>query len=434
MSDYNAVIAKIDRTVAIDGADNIQVGFVLGNPVIISKTMMEGTIGVFFNVDTKLSEEYCRVNNLFRDKDRNSDPTKTGFFDANCRVRAQPFMKVKSCGYFAPANSLDYTGEFALKVGSSFSELNGKHICEKYVSPATQKAINARKNKAKQKVTKSAPHFKQHTDTAQFNSNLHRVNEGDLVSIYAKRHGTSARYGFTKLSLDIPKWQQFVNKFAKIFPTEQWEYMAGTRRVNLFPEDSDKVGFHGSEQYRYDILEELKPHLEKGMTIYGEICGYANEKLIMGAHSTKGLKNKAIKKKYGDKVEYTYGCTIGEKRFHIYRITMTSEAGESIDFTHHQIEAWCKLYGFEAPYLVYPQFVYRGDKDMLVDLIDGLTEREEMLTEDFIDPTHVSEGVVVRIDNGDLSPTFLKSKSFIFKVMEGIAKEKDDYVDAEEIS
>lgn len=434
MSDYEAKVAKIDSVCAIDGADRIQVGFVLGSPVIISKEASVGDLGIFFAVDVKLSDNYCKVNNLYRHSEANADNTKTGFFDLNRRVRAQPFMKVKSCGYFAPLGSLGYTGVTEFKLGDSFGKLGGMDICEKYVSPATQKAINERKNKGKAKNTKSAPMFHQHTDTSQFTSNLHRVRKGDIVSIYAKRHGTSARYGLTKLSLDIPKWQQFVNKFINKYPTEQWEYMAGTRRVNLYPRDIDKVGFHGSEQYRYDILELLKPHLARGMTIYGEICGYANEKPIMGAHSTKGLKNKAIKKKYGESVVYKYGCESHESRFHIYRITQAGADGSTIDYSHHQIEGWCDLHGFEAPLLVHPQLVYNADKDTLVKLVEDLTEREGLLTEDFIDPTHISEGVVVRIDSGDLTPVFLKSKSFIFKVMEGIAKEQDDFVDEEEIS
>jgi hypothetical protein len=51
----------------------------------------------------------------------------------------------------------------------------------------------------------------------------------------------------------------------------------------------------------------------------------------------------------------------------------------------------------------------------------------------FLDPSHIKEGVVLRIES-DQGIQFLKHKSHIFKVLEGISKDDDQAVDIEEIS
>jgi hypothetical protein len=98
----------VTEVIEIPGADNIHVARVLGENVIVSKSVQVGYTGVFFPAETQLSEEYCKQNNLYRKAELNANPEKTGFFDENRRVRAQPFLKVKSQAYFAGIESLDY--------------------------------------------------------------------------------------------------------------------------------------------------------------------------------------------------------------------------------------------------------------------------------------------------------------------------------------
>ena len=74
--------------------------------------------------------------------------------------------------------------------------------------------------------------------------------------------------------------------------------------------------------------------------------------------------------------------------------------------------------------------VYDGNAEVLGELVERLTERPECLTEDYIDPSHISEGVVLRIDSGTFTPTFMKSKSYPFRVMEGLC----EAVDVENVS
>lgn len=432
---YKAMISKIDQVRPIEGADRIHVATVLGEQVIVSKEWNVGHVGVFFPPDTQLSEEYCKENNLFRDSSKNSDTNRKGFFDDNRRVRAQPFLGQRSEGFFAELDSLAFTGTDIrkLKIGESFDVINGHNIATKYISEKTRKAMRNASGKKKERVIET-PMFKQHVDTAQFKYEAGNIPPGSLITLQAKVHGTSARYSYSLVRENVTGWRKVVNNiFGEVFkPVESWQYLVGTRRVTLFEKDTDKEGFHGSEQYRFDVLEMLKPYLEKGMTIYGEIAGYANGKPIMAVHKTNSLKNKEFTKKYGKEVTYNYGCKEHEFRFHVYRITYTSVDGKEVDFTDMQIQSWCEARNILAPYNVCEPFIYDGSKEDLVAIVENMTERPYCLTEDYIDPSHVSEGIIVRVDSGNERPKFYKSKSYAFRVMEGIAKENE--VDIEDAS
>lgn len=434
---YEAIIAKIDKVEEIPGANSIQIGWgVLGEVVVVSKSNAVGDVGIFFPCDLQLSPDYCKYNNLYRDKEKNVNPEAKGFFDDNRKVRAQKFMKVKSDGYFAPLESLQYTGicldplREVLPLGRKFNELklhpnsSPVQICCKYVSPVNlMKSVQGTGKKGK--VKPQAPLFREHTDTDQFKYNLHKIPVGALLSFHAKVHGTSARYGHTIVRRPpVTLMQRLLDKVG-LYNGENWEFVAGTRRVLLQNEHRDKLGYNGPEAFRFKILDHLKPHLSKGMTVYGEIAGYANNSPIMGKHSTAPLNDKAYVQKYGPEMIYEYGCGPGMDRFHIYRITVTTEDGFSIDFTDAQVHAWAQQRGFFSPFEVHPPIIYDGDKDKLLALVTQLTERPGTLTEDYIDPSHISEGIVVRVDHVNTTPLFLKNKSWAFKVMEGIFKESN---------
>jgi len=435
MSNYKCIVAQISTVIPIPNADRIHTAIVLGEQVIVSKEWTVGKIGLFFPADTQLSEEFCSENNLFRHAHLNKDPSKAGFFDDNRKVRCQPFLKVRSEGFFCGLDALDYTGTTkAMPIGYAFDHIGGKLLCEKYMSEKMLAKLSSNKTQAKSKrrdntPIKSTPMFEKHVTSHQYRQNTHLIEKGDLVSFHAKVHGTSARVGYTKVKYKPVSLLDRLLAKVGLFDTERWEYIVGSRNVTI----DSSGGHHGSNQFRHDVMDKLKPFLKKGMTVYGEIAGYANGKLIMSPHKTKGLKDKKFAKKYGSEVKYTYGCNEGESRFHVYRISYTNESGIELDFTDAQIKQWCLDAGVHATFDVHQPIIFDGDVKGLNALVEYLTERPELLTEDFIDPTHLSEGIIVRVDKGTLVPKFLKSKSYAFKVAEGILKETGD-LDLEETS
>lgn len=422
-----AIVARVSKVIEIPTASNIHVAVVLGENCIVSKDVGVGYVGLLFPADTQLSEQYCFENNLNRQGTDNKNPEKTGFFDSNRRVRVQPFLKVKSTAYFASVESIAYCGEncvaqiYALPMGTVIDKVGENNICCKYISQATRDNIN-KQNRPKMAKAVLMPYFEKHVDSAQFKHSAAMIPVGALLSFHAKVHGTSHRNSFTKVMLELPKWKQMVNKIAPVFPTEEWKHVVGTRNVVL----TEKAeGFHGSEQFRFDVMESLKPYMSKGMTIYGEIAGYANGKPIMPVHAGKAAKDKKFLKKYGESVIYKYGCKEHERRFHVYRITQLTQDGVNVDFSQKQLEQWCDERGIKSTFEVAPQEVYDGDLDKLLAKVEALTERESVMSEDIIDPTHPSEGIIIRVDTGKMNPYFLKSKAYFFRTLEGLCEAVD---------
>lgn len=424
MSNNKAILTKVSETIEINGADRIHIAVVLGEHVIVSKDVGVGSVGVLFPVGVELADHYCHKNNLFRNKLANKDKEKSGFFEESRRVRAQPFLKVRSEGYFAPLESFDYLGGVGhLALGETFDELGGKLVCKKYISEASKVKLLNQSSSKKHKVG-SFPFFEKHVDSDQFKYFGHKLKKGDILSFHAKVHGTSARMSLSKKEVEIPWYKSLFNKiFGEVFPSFKWEYVVGTRNVII--SDKGKNGFHGSEGFRFDVMEIVKPHLEKGMTIFGEIAGYANGSPIMPPHFTGGLKDKSFGKKYGERMVYSYGCKQTEFRFHVYRITRMTEGGAIVDMTQKQMEKWCADRGIATTLEVHPSVVYDGDLEGLAKLVDELTERPELLCEDYICKDHISEGIIIRADGSGDKPKFFKSKSYPFKVLEGLCEEMD---------
>lgn len=418
MSNYKCIVAKIEKVVPIANASKVQVAVVLGEYTIVSKDLKVGDVGLFFPGGTQLSHEFCRYNNLYRDKNKNSDPTKGGFFEDNRKVKCQKFLGVKSEAFFCGLESLLFVGENAhldLNVGDSFETLNGWEICKKYVCEESIKTKGEQKQK-KPKV-RVVPFFKEHVDTEQFKHNLHKIRKGDVITIQSKRHGTSGRSSITLVTQPLNKFQQLVNKVKPVFrEKKEYQHVIGTRRVVLG--EGNKDGFHGSEQFRVDIAEVIHPHLSEGVTAYYEIFGWANGKPIMPAHDVTKLKDKKYTKKYGNNVVYSYGLQEGQIGYHIYRVTYTTHSGETVDLTQAQLKKWCADRDLECSLDVCEPFVYDGDQEKLKALVEELTERPDVLTEDYTDPRHISEGVIIRCDRGTNTLLFLESKSYAFRAME----------------
>lgn len=422
-----AIIAQVTEVHEIPGADRIHLARVLGESVVVSKDVGVGFIGVLFPVGVALSKEYAKKNNLFRHASMNEDQTKTGFFEESCRVRAQPFLKVKSEGYFATLESLVYTGVDLklLKLGETFDVLNGQQICTKYISKETRERI-AKQGVAKPKKKVETPFFDKHVDSEQFRHFAERIPTGALLSFHAKVHGTSARVSHTLVEKPITGfWNKMKAHLSgnRELVDRKWDIVVGTRNVVL--DNPEKEGFHGKEAYRFEVAEMLRPYLEKGMTVYGEIAGYANGSPIMPAHNVKALKDKAFTKKYGDNCVYKYSCAEHEYRFHVYRITRLTQNGVNVDMSQKEMEQWCKDRGILTTLEVHPQIVYDGDIQKLKDLVEQLTERPDVLTEDYIDPSHISEGIIIRVDSNKHRPDFYKHKSYAFRVLEGLCEAVD---------
>ena len=202
----------------------------------------------------------------------------------------------------------------------------------------------------------------------------------------------------------------------------------------------------------------------------------------MATCDNKKLKDKEFIKKYGEQTVFSYGCApMGKKKMYgndehgafelevtvlqsdiyVYRMTMTNEDGEVVEYTPDQVRNRCMYMGIKTVPLMAKAYIgmdgsishwvdYTTEEDMQPICIGGETRENDPnsfeykpgecvleIAEKFydgeepIDMNHIREGVVVRIVN---RPTFTayKHKNFQFKVLEGIIKETAEAPDMEE--
>lgn len=426
-NDYKAIVAKLTNLRPIEGKDRIQLATVLGYQLIVGKDAVEGSIGIYFQPNSQISEEYAQVNDIIKRKDGDGNPAG-GMFESNRKVRSIKLGGEKSEGYFAPLSSLEYTryNLSKLKEGDMFDTLNDKEICRKYVVRRNPASLRSHQKP----LRRCLPSFPEHVDTDSYKYKSHLINNGDLVTITAKLHGTSHRYGHVAEVIELKhNWfNKLLIKLGASIPKEQvvHNYVHGSRRVVL---DDSKPGYYGSNDFRRKLFKDV--HLHKGEVLYGELVGWVDENTpIMAPQDTTKLKDKEITKKFGDKMVYTYGCVPGEIAFYVYRICMTNEDGVQVDLSWNDVKRRCNELGLKHVPEIYSNWIVNSPTyqssclnsltSMLSSIVDGISGKEAV--PDSIDPTHLREGVVVRVDSIK-GTMWLKYKSFWFGVLEGYGDE-----------
>lgn len=441
---YEAIIAPLENGVKHPNADRLKVFSVCGKRVIVGLDHFDGEIGVFFPDDGLLSEKFCVANDLFPRYDETGARIGGGFFDPKKpRVRAQNFRGHKSEGFWMPLDCLTFSGlslekiKDSMPVGTTFDTINGIQICEKYFTPAT-----LRQMKSSGKVQKQILGFPKHIDTKQFSYEGWKIEMGARVYITEKLHGTSGRtaYAVVKKEPERTFWDKVFKRNTK--PTKAWKYLTGTRNV-ILGENAVGSGFYGDDTFRHIISDQFKTLMHKNEIIYYEIVGYAAGVPIMPPHPVKEMKT--LKKQYGSEMNYRYGCLEGQNKIFVYRIAFANEDGHCVDLPWEKVKLRCHELGLEyvpelAPNPIIITSKTSNDAYFKPDLNPPLGFSLAQYVEDLevgsstIDHTHIREGVVLRVENPNGDTHFLKSKSYDFKVLEGIIKSDDSYVDTEEIS
>ncbi len=435
-----ALICELKNLSPIEGADSIQQANLFGETVIVPTYHKEGDIGLLFDCETQLSHEFCSANNLYRRAELNADKTKTGFFEDHRRVRPIKLKGVKCSGFWMPVSCLDFTGEhfftedIAKYLGVEIDSNNNIPICQKYITKQTRASMS--KNQGGKAKENLCPTFREHVDTDQALRNLHLIQEGNLVTITEKLHGTSGRCGYLPVKRKKSLFETLLNKFGVNTLDNEYDFIVGSRRVVKRIGEEEREGVQSF--YDTDIWSQasecFKGKLNKGETVYFEIVGYLPDGTpIMGSHSNDKLKKFldkdeyiAFVQKYGNTTEFSYGCVKGEHKVFVYRITMTNEDGEAYDLTWDQVKRRCERLGIEACPELTRFIAYDFDKDTYESEINNFTNNDS-----WIFKQHLKEGIIVRIDNGANTPIFLKNKSYAFKCLEGIVKDSDT-VDVEE--
>lgn len=431
---YEAVIAPITNLQPIEKADRLVAGTVAGFQVVTSKDTVEGTVGVFFQEGGQVSSEYARANNLHRHGDLNNDKSKTGLFDDNRRIRVQRLRGAISEGFWTELSTLEFTGVDVskLKVGFTFDELNKIPICNKYYTKATRQAMA--KGKASKKGFKplSIPTFLEHYDTKQLRLMIGNIPENSVITISEKVHGSSGRTGLLQQVKHLNHfkkiWNKTIGRLGLKFEESKYIYISGTRKVVLDPKKAIDTGYYSGKKFRITAHNKIKEAgLFQGETIFYELVGYDEEGgFIMPPH---GIEDKKLKKTYGDRMCYTYGCLPGEHKILVYRITRTTPDGHVTELPWFQMIDRCEKLGLQPVPLLEGPFIYDGNQEALRATCERLSQGSSTL-----DKGHIREGVVVRVEAPNGSTVGYKYKSFWFAELEGISKNSSEYVDPEEVA
>ena len=487
---YKAYVTQLKNVRKHPNADRLQLGDCFGNTVCVNLDYTEGQIGVYFPTDGQLSVAFAEANNLLRKKDENGNNIG-GYMDPDKRnVKAIKLRGEKSDGLFLPLTCLDFCypdieggAAMMLNVGDTIDIINGVEICKKYIPRGKKSRQGKEGNKTRKRKVAVAPLFMEHADTEQLAYNLSEFRPGDEIEITLKMHGTSQRTGYLPVfkGYNPDFWGRIANsvdpnkKLGKLAaslyeralryatPIYEWGYVSGTRRTVL---EDFEGGYYGSNAFREDHSKFFEGKLWKGETVYYEVVGFtADGGTIMGKCNNKKINDKEFVKKYGEETVFSYGCDPdGEDKpqsaAYVYRMTMTNEDGDVVEYTPHFMRYRCEQMGANVVPLFakgkirpdgtldYDDYVFgearhtvaigremrEGDphsfeyqpgdevKDVAEDYYDG---------PDPIGVVHVREGVVVRIVNRPKFTAF-KHKNFSFKVLEGIIKDTSDAPDMEE--
>ena len=464
-----------------NNADKLQLATFFGETVIVGLDTKIGDIGIYFPCDLQLSEEYCDVNDLCRKRADGTDGK--GYLERDKRnIKAISLRGEKSYGLYAPLSSLAFTGVdlATFKVGDTVSTVNGILICKKYIPRSNiRKGHYSKGNKTRKHKVPIAPLFAEHMDTEQLAYNLDAFRCGDEIEITLKMHGTSQRTGYLPVlkgyhdswHCQIRNWLWFqFNRITKKNdlhttidkmkhdgkPYYDYGYVSGTRRVVL---DNYEGGFYGSNAFREQHSKFFEGKLWKGETVYYEVVGFTDTGTpIMASGDNKKLNDKEFVKQYGETTIFSYGCSphevyefdnvlVPQSDIYVYRMTMTNEDGDVVEYTPDFMRYRCEQMGVKTV----PVFskVYIRDNSVIAhntdgtysggDLPDGITYGDAVknIAEQYYDgpdpigKTHIREGVVIRIIN---RPKFCayKHKNFAFKVLEGVIKDTANAPDMEE--
>lgn len=402
-SNYAAVVVEIGTLIELEGLDNLVGVPVLGHQALTTKGVRPGELRVAFTAETQLSEDYCAINNLYRDETLNKDPVEKGYLERNRRVRALKLRGHVSNALLMPLDSLSFTGTNVtqLRPGDTFDTLNGHAICCKYEIP-----VKPQRYHGKTKVEKAFRRvedklFPEHLETDQYWRNKHLLKTDREAVITQKLHGTSWRGGNVPVRKALSIWQRLLKRLGAQIPEYEYDTIFGSRKVIKDPNNPRQQHFYTDDIWT-EYGQKIAELIPEGFIVYGELIGWTPD----GAALQKG---------------YTYHLPPGEAMLYVYRVSHINSNGFLSDLSWDGVKQFCQFRGLEwVPELTRlranPTI---GGEFVIDDFLNCYLDKRLADFGGWNDPalvvsSHktVDEGVCIRQEG--LVPLILKAKSPVF--------------------
>ena len=342
---YLAKVIDITNFLPHPNAERMKIAQVGGYKVCVG---IDEPIGryVYFPVNSEINPSLLSYCNLYRHTEKNTNTEKAGFFNDNGRVTAIKLRGFPSEGFLLPFEQLENFIANTLNLKLSDIENNTDFdiavegnkefwICRKYIVVHQTAQGQPNSNKRQKKVARFNKvidtQFHYHYDTVRVQNDKWAIAPDDMISVTEKVHGTSGISAYV-LCKEKPS---LINKIKGWFGNTniKYDYLYSSRSVIKNATETTNPGGY----YSCDIWAEadkiIRPHLQKGMTIYYEIVGF----LPTGKYIQKNYDYGCIPPEAGE--PFTH-----EKHFkvRVYRITMVNVDGYIHEFSAKEVQEWCK--------------------------------------------------------------------------------------------
>ena len=342
---YLAKVVDINNFLPHPNAERMKIAQVGGYKVCVGIDEPTGRY-VYFPVNSEINPNLLSYCNLYRHTEKNTNTEKAGFFNDNGRVTAIKLRGFPSEGFLLPFEQLENFIADTLNLKLSDIENNTDFdiavegnkefwICKKYIVVHQTAQGQPNSNKRQKKVARFNKvidtQFHYHYDTVRVQNDKWAIAPDDIISVTEKVHGTSGISAYV-LCKEKPS---LINKIKGWFGNTniKYDYLYSSRSVIKNATETTNPGGY----YSCDIWAEadkiIRPHLQKGMTIYYEIVGF----LPTGKYIQKNYDYGCIPPEAGE--PFTH-----EKHFkvRVYRITMINVDGYIHEFSAKEVQEWCK--------------------------------------------------------------------------------------------
>lgn len=358
--EYCCSVVKVGELVPVENSDRLMQTRINGESIVVNKAdVKEGDVMLYVSNECQINGWFLGTNNMYRhytlnaNKDEvekriaedpdflKSDEGKAmvGYFEDNGRVK---MIKLRGCPSFGVlfkpetlvkalmgmGNTEAMNIEWESLVGTDFDCIEWKHspmmgdlkidgyddllpFVRAYVPKYNEPRQHGMKGVSRwDRLNRMVPgQFKLHYDTAPLKKHLMDFNPKSEITVTVKMHGTSFICGnlLTNVPLRFFSIRRWLNEHLHTSIKEsrqEYGMIVSSRKVikNEWGGSDHPEGFYGQDIWT-EYGNIIFPYLDRGLTVYGEICGYltGNAKMIQQ--------------------DYDYGCKQGENFLMLYRAT-----------------------------------------------------------------------------------------------------------------